>query len=260
MTQAERIAAHLFQANAAGARFEWLTGDLRPTDLNAAYAAQSALLDRWVAAGKGRIGGWKIALTSAAMQELCGIDQPCVGGILDCRIVREGQAVSAGDYVRLGLEFELAVRMAEDATDGPYDAAGIRALAGSVAPAFELIEDRGADYAGFDALSLVADNTWNAGVILGPEIADWQSVDWTGAPVTLTMNGKVERAVTGDAMGDPFAALAFVANNLLQRGRHLKAGDWVITGSTLKTRFAAVGDRARYEIDGRGAVSLDVTA
>ena len=257
-----QIARHLFEANAARAPFVWLTGDLKPTSLAEAYKAQSALLDMWEKADVGRIAGWKIALTSPAMQELCGIDQPCVGGMLDRNVFQGPYTASASNFVRLGLEFELAVCMGQDldGADGPYDAAAVKAAAAAVAPAFELIEDRGADYADFDAFSLVADNTWNGGVVLGPEIDGWRDVNWTAQPVTLTYNGAVERANTGEAMGDPFVALAAVANNLVERGHKLRAGDWVITGSTLKTRFAEVGDRARYEIDGLGAVDLTVEA
>ncbi len=255
-----RIAQRLFDARNARAPFEWLTGALRPASLEEAYAAQSALHDLWRAAGQGEIAGWKIAVTSKAMQELCGIDQPCVGAVLGRDIYEAPKTVALGDYIRLGLEFELAVRVGEDmdAAGGPYDARSAMARAAGAAPAFELIEDRGADYAGFDAASLVADNTWNAGVVLGADIPNWRDVDWKTQPVTLDYNGEIERAVTGEAMGDPFAALAAVANNLLDRGLMLKAGDLVITGSTVKTRFAEAGDRVRYEIDGLGDVSLEV--
>lgn len=255
-----RLARHFFDAHAARKRFRWLEGDLKPSSMEEAYAAQTALLELWREAGVGRIAGWKIALTSKAMQELCGIDQPCVGGMLDSSFHRGPYVVSAGEFVRLGLEFELAVRIGQDmdAAGGPYDADSARSHTAAAAPAFELIEDRGADYADFDAASIVADNTWNGGVVLGDDIDGWREVDWTAAPVTLTYNGAKEHADTGEAMGDPFAALAVVANNLIERGLMLRAGDVVITGSTLKTRFAEVGDRARYEIDGLGAVELEV--
>lgn len=260
--RAARIARHLFDANAAGAPFEWLTGDLKPRSMAEAYRAQSALFELWRTSGAGTLGGWKIALTSQAMQDLCGVDQPCVGGVLGGRITSGPATVSMADYVRLGLEFELAVRVGQDmdAAGGPYDAASARARTAAVAPAFELIEDRGADYGDFDAASLVADNTWNGGVVLGAEISEWRDVDWPHAPVTLDYNGETETAVAGDAMGDPFIGLAAVANNLLERGLKVRAGDIVITGSTLKTRFAAAGDRARYSIDGLGAVEIAVEA
>ncbi|MBT6313911.1 MAG: hypothetical protein HOJ21_11970 [Alphaproteobacteria bacterium] len=251
----------LFDARRANEDFKWLKDTDRPETLADAYSAQSALLKLWDEAGDGKIGGWKIAITSKAMQALCGIDQPCVGGMLDSAIHNSPMQASLGDYGRLGLEFELAVRMGSEAGMGrvPYDATSIRAHVGAVMPAFELIDDRNADYEGFDAHSLIADNTWNAGVILGDAIPNWQSIDWVTQPVTLDYNGKIETAVTGDAMGDPFAALAVVANNLLSRGLSLKPGDIVITGSTLQTRFAAAGDHATYQIDGFPSVELRVS-
>jgi len=253
-----RVARRLFVENRDRKPFQWLSGEDMPADLDEAYAIQSALHGLWSKEGVGALGGWKIAITSKAMQELCGIDQPCVGGILNDRIFLGPAKVSLSDYVRLGLEFELALTMGADAGGGPYDAATIRPLVAEARPAFELIEDRGADYADFDAFSLVADNTWNGGVVAGPAIPNWKDVDWTSAPVTLRYNDEVETATTGEALGDPFAAIAVVANNLLERGTRLKAGDVVMTGSTLKTRFAASGDRARYEIDGLGAVEIQV--
>lgn len=258
----ERIAEHMRRENAARAPFQWLEGDLLPASLDEAYRAQSALIEKWRAAGDGDVAGWKIAVTSPAMQALCGIDQPCVGAVLDKRVLGSPATVRAADFVRLGLEFELAIFLAKDVRAGmqPFDAASIRDFVGDVAPAFELIEDRGADYANFEARSLIADNTWNGGVVLGPKIEGWRDVDWTTAPVTLAYNDATETATTGAAMGDPFAGLAAVANNLMERGEALKAGQFVITGSTLTTRFASPGDRTRYEIDGLGAVDLAVEA
>lgn len=251
----------LFDARRRGDDFKWLQGDLRPKTMVDAYAAQSALLALWEKAGDGQIAGWKIAITSKAMQALCGIDQPCVGGVLNTAITTTPMQASLANYGRMGLEFELAMRMGAVAGPAmqPYDAQSIRGSVEAVMPAFELVDDRNADYESFDAHSLIADNTWNAGVILGAEIPDWEALDWTSHPVTLDYNGKTETAVTGDAMGDPFAALAVVANNLVDRGLTLRPGDIVITGSTLQTRFASAGDQLTYAIDGFPGVALSVT-
>lgn len=253
-----RIAEHMYAANAARAPFEWLSGDLQPASLTEAYAAQSALHDLWRERDGRQLIGWKIAVTSKAMQELCGIEQPCVGAMFDVMALKSPARVKRSEFMRLGLEFELATRIGADMSSGPYTATSAKAATAAVAPCFELIEDRAADYAGFDARALVADNTWNGGVVMGPEIDGWREVDWTRAPVTLEYNGETERAHTGEAMGDPFNSLAAVANNLLERGLHLRKGDIVITGSTIKTRFASMGDVARYTIDGLGAASLEI--
>jgi 2-keto-4-pentenoate hydratase len=258
----ERVARHLFEGRKARTPFQWLAGDLKLDSLDEAYAAQTVLHRLWAADGQGRIAGWKIAVTSKAMMDLVGIDQPCVGAVLDGNIQATPAVVSLAAYQRLGLEFELAVRMGADvpAADAPYDAASIARYVDTVMPAFELIDDREADYAGFEAPSLVADNTWNGGVVLGPASTAWRDMDMAAVPVTLRYNGETETAVTGAAMGNPFTSLAYVANNLLGRGVALEAGHIVITGSTVKTRFAKAGDHAVYAIDGLGAVEATVTA
>jgi 2-keto-4-pentenoate hydratase len=260
--RSRRIALHLAAELAARRPYAWLQGELKPASMAEAYAAQDALLRLWAETGVGHVVGWKIALTSKAIQDLVGADRPCVGAVLDTRIHRSPATIALAGFVRLGLEFELAVRVARPMTGVPggYDAASARAAVDAVAPAFELVEDRGADYATFDVATIIADNCWNGGIVLGPELPGWEAVDWRTQPVTLTYGEDVERAVTGEALGDPFAALAVVAENLLERGHHLQPGQWVMTGSTLKTRFAKPGDKARYAIDGMGAVEMTVTA
>ncbi len=70
---------------------------------------------------------------------------------------------------------------------------------------------------------------------------------------------EVETATTGAALGEPLNALAWVANVLGGQGRPLEAGMWVMTGSSLRTRFAEAGDRAVYTVEGLGSVEVTVT-
>jgi 2-keto-4-pentenoate hydratase len=93
---------------------------------------------------------------------------------------------------------------------------------------------------------------------MGPELIGWEGIDWVNCPVCLSYNNVEEYATTGEAMGNPFNGLASVLNNLNSRGLSAKQGQVVITGSTLKTRFAAVGDRAQYSIGELGAVNLTI--
>jgi 2-keto-4-pentenoate hydratase len=95
-------------------------------------------------------------------------------------------------------------------------------------------------------------------VVLGPKLLGWKNINWDNHPVRLTYNDAEESATTGEAMGNPFNALAAVLNNLSKREIAAKKGQVVITGSTLKTRFAADGDRARYSIGELGAVEIAV--
>jgi 2-keto-4-pentenoate hydratase len=62
-----------------------------------------------------------------------------------------------------------------------------------------------------------------------------------------------------DAMGHPLIALAWVANHLAGRGRFLRKGNVVITGSLVTSKFPQAGDRLGFEADALGAIELQVT-
>ncbi len=254
------IARHLLDAHAARSRFANLEGELAPRSVDEAYLVQQELVELWQEQGEGAGVGYKIALTSQAIRDLVGVSEPCAGTILAAMVHHGPAEIRRDGFVRLGLEFELAVRVGRDVPpDREQDAASIRDHVDTVMPAFELIEDRNADYSDLDANSLIADNAWCGGIVLGAESAGWHDLDLATVPVTLDYNGETETAVTGAAMGSPLASLAFLANLLARQGRPLRAGELVMTGSTLATRFAASGDTARYAVEGIGSVELRVT-
>ena len=257
------VARARFEEHVARLPYVSLAGALRPDTLEEAYAVQRSLLRMLEEDGRGPIAGYKIAITSKAIQELCGIDEPCGGAIFAPTVHASPAEVRLGDFVHLGLEFELAVRLADDMPLGPhpYTAGNVRPHIEACMPAFELIEDRNADYAALDGLSLVSDNCWCGGVVLGTASAGWRDLDMERTPVSLAYNDEpVERAVTGAAMGNPLASLAWVANLMAAQERPIRAGMIVITGSTLTTRFPKPGDAATYSVEGLGSVSVRVTA
>lgn len=257
--QEKRVARKIFDANRAREKFQPLRGSDAPQSLDSAYRIQDEVHRLFeTEGGVGPMGGHKIALTSKAVQELCGVDQPAYGGIVAKRIHSSPVTLKASDFLRLGLEFEVAVRIARDVPtkDGGYDRDSIAEQVAACMTAFELIEDRDADYGDLDAASILTDRCWCGGVVLGPELNDWRSLDLEKAPAKLFWNDTlIDQGATGDSMGHPFEGLAWVANHLQSRGQALKAGDIVMTGSALKTRFPEVGDRVTYRVEGLGEVS-----
>ncbi len=257
------IADQIFEAHQRKARFERLRGELAPASLAEAYEVQDAVHDRFTAAGWGQLGGHKIALTSKAIQELCGVDQPAGGAIFARTIHQSPATLRLADFMHLGLEFELGVRLGSDlpAAGAPYTRDNVAPAVRACMPAFELIEDRHADYTDLDAASILTDKCWCGGVVIGPEVADWRGLDLETTPVELLWNGElVDRGVTGAAMGHPLESLAWLANLLASRGRGMRAGEIVITGSALKTRFPAVGDEITYRIAGLGETTVRAVA
>ena len=111
-----------------------------------------------------------------------------------------------------------------------------------------------------DAFTLVAQNTWNAGVVLGAPVTDWQGADLETAVARCWINEQpAGQGKTGDALGHPFEAVAWLANLLNRRGRALGRDMIVMTGSSITTRFPAPGDRVRFTIEGLGEAALEVT-
>lgn len=257
----DRVAARIAAANRSRERFRPLRGADAPTDLDDAYRIQERV-DRLLGGANGS-AGHKIALASKAVQELCGIDSPAYGALPAAGVRRSPAALKASAFVRLGLEFEIAVTMGRDAPpeDAPWDRESIADRVAHCAPAFETVDDRGADYADLDAASVVADRCWCAGAVLGPPSAAWRGLDLAAAPAALTWNGEiVDRGTAGASMGHPFEGLAWVANHLAARGRTLAAGEIVITGSALATRFPEPGDEIAYAVEGLGEARVRVAA
>ena len=255
----EKIAKYLHESHASKSRFQNLAGDLAPDSVFDAYKVQKALNRLWEQGGRGTVAGYKIALTSKAIQELVGVDKPVGAAIFSSTVHQSPAKIELDQFVRLGLEFEIAFEIAEDIPKKSYyDAESVGAFVKAIMPAFELIEDRDADYSNLDPMTLIADNAWCGGVVLGSPRYDWQSIDLSSTPVDLLFNGIVERANTGDAMGNPLNALAWLANLLAEQGRPLKKGNIVMSGSTLATKFLTRGDHAIYNVDGVGSVEVQI--
>ena len=244
------------------ARYQPLDAAVRAAPLDDAYRIQDVVHRHMKAAGRGDIVGWKIALTSKAMQQLTGVDQPAAGALFSTVVHDSPARVDVAKYHHLGIEFEVAVRMADDLPAGgaPWTRASVAERVAACMPAFELVEDGNADYKALDAFTLIAQNTWNGGVVLGAPVTAWRQVDLERAVTRAWVNdAPAGEGKTGDAMGHPLEAVAWVANLLNRRGRRLERGMLVMTGSSITTKFPVPGDRVRFAIDGLGEIALEAT-
>ncbi len=258
----ERAGEWLFEAHRRRERFAPLPAELAPRDVADAYAIQGEYVGMRAKA-LGTVAGYKIALTTPAMRELVGLSDSIAGDMLAGSILRSPARVRAADYVRLLVEFEIAVQLAEDlpAVGAPYTRERVAQAVGAVMPALELADDRNADYKELPAnsLMLIADNAWNEGAVLGSAVREWAKIDLAALRGVATVNGKpVGKGSGRDVMGHPFEAVAWMANNLAGRGLGLWRSDVVITGSLIKSHFPKAGDAVRFEAGALGAVELRV--
>ena len=257
----KRAAWFLVDAHADREPFGPFPDDAVPHSVDEAYAVQDAFVELKSRAC-GPVAGYKIALTTPAMRAMVGLNDSIGGVMHEKQVVRAPASVRAADYGRLIVEFEVAVQLGADlAVSTHHSRKSVAGAVGAVMPAFELADDRNADYASLasHSLGLVADNAWNEGAVLGLPCTDWKAVDLASIRGIATINGEnVGEGYGRDAMGHPFEALAWVANNLARRGRQLRAGQFVITGSLVTSKFPKAGDTLGFQLGELGAVELKV--
>jgi 2-keto-4-pentenoate hydratase len=263
-------------------RFESIAGLLPSGHVADAYSVQEELVQLMMPA-EGAPMGYKIGLTSVVMRRMCGLDQPVAGVILERRVHRGPARIAARDFVRLGVESELCLVIGQDLPPqlSPCTLEEAARAVGGVAAAFELVDDREADYARLDAASLIADNSWNAGVVLGevatlgtgsqlgtgsspgtdsPLPAGSTSIDIAALDGVLRVDGQVAgRGNSADALTHPFAIVQWLSEHLRSRRSHLRAGDLVMTGSVVATRFAKNGEHYHFELTGLPPAELWVS-
>ena len=255
----DAAAAWLFAQHESRAHFCGIEPWPASPDEPFAYAVQEGLLERRLAKQPDKVAGYKIGLTTPRMQRLCRGDRP-ISGVVYAGGVRQSPAIiQQGHFVHLGIESELAVRLSRPIPDNgkPVTRADVAAAVGEMAAAFELIEDRHADYTTLDWLWMAAENSWHAGLVLGQAVAARDVADLAGV---LEIDGaEVDRGSTRDVLGHPYDAVAWLANHLRGRGLPLDPGHWISTGSIATIRFAEPGSRYCFTIAGLPPVELTVS-
>jgi 2-oxo-3-hexenedioate decarboxylase/2-keto-4-pentenoate hydratase len=250
-----RAAALIRDQRLARTPIEPLPADCRPAGERDGYAVQEMLHGLLTDAGLGPVAGHKIGCTTPVMQAFLGIPNPCAGGV-HAATVHEGRAeVRHRDYVRVGAECEIAVRLGADLDPGraPFDRERVAPAVDAVLAAMEIVDDRYRDYRILGVPTLIADDFFNAGCVLGPPVARWRELDLTSLRGVTRLNGRTVGQGEGRAvMGHPLEALAWLANLRAGLGVGLRAGEFVLLGSVVETRWVALGDEVAVEIEGLG--------
>jgi 2-keto-4-pentenoate hydratase len=250
----------LWRSWSQSARISTLPASCRPQNRPEGYAIQSE-----VARLSGqRVLGWKIAATSVAGQKHIHVDGPLAGRLLAGKVLPDGASVSvAGNIMRVG-EAEFAFRMARalPARARPYEVAEVMDAVASLHPAIEIPDTRFTDCTAVGAAQLIADNACAAWFVLGVAADDrWRDRDLAGHRVAVTRNGAPDCEGRGaNVLGDPRAALAWIANELRALGDGLRTDDVVTTGTCVVPFAISPGDQVRADFGDLGAVSALMTA
>jgi 2-keto-4-pentenoate hydratase len=219
-----------------------------------AYRIQLLNIERRVAHA-GVVVGHKVGLSSRAMQQMMGVDEPDYGHLLEDMRVRAGEPVDVTRFCQPRVEPEVAFLLGDDL---PEDCTEAQALAATeaVAPALELIDSRIADWR-IKLPDTIADNASSAGFALGEGRLDPRSVDLRTIPVELYRNGEEVGVGRSDAvLGDPLIAVAWLARTVAKFGVRLRAGHIVLPGSCTRAVDLRPGDTFRAEFGPLGHVEL----
>jgi 2-keto-4-pentenoate hydratase len=250
-----------FDQHAAVERF-WQArgrGEYGPADwvgrltMEQAYDVMLGVIARRVASGEKQVG-WKVGLTSAAIQRQFGYFEPVFGCLLEEGRKRSGHVFGRDELIKPGFETELCMQLREPLS-GPVDAAHARRTIENCFPALEIIETR---VATTDMALAMADNAQQRAFILGEPVA-LADLNLAGVEARVAINGTEVARGTGDAvLGDPLNSVIWLAGKLAARGLALKAGDMIMTGSFVRQFPLAAGDRVRAEFSGVGTVEVGV--
>ena len=186
-----------------------------------AYRIQFGLIERYSRASDQQTG-WKVGLTSKAMQAQLGISQPVFGFLLQSGHKLTGTVFDHASLTRPGFENELCLTVGTTLTGPAVTLEQARRAISHVAPALEIIERRGGVHT--DLGLALADNGQQKAFVTGVPMS-LGTVDLAKVRLELSVNGVVqERALGEEVLGTPIASIAWLANKLAEFGRRLEAG------------------------------------
>lgn len=206
-----------------------------------AYRVQLGVLARHAQAGE-RQAGWKVGLTSKAMQIQQKVHEPVLGFLLASGEKPSGTRFPFADLINPGFENELCLTVGRMLRGPGVSDAQAQAALSAMAPAFEIIEKRG-DFSA-DLNASLADNAQQRAYVTGAPVPVPPGFDLATVTLELGVNGAVaERAAGAEVLGTPAASVAWLANKLAELGLALEAGMKVMSGSFTRQYPLSRGDR-----------------
>jgi 2-keto-4-pentenoate hydratase len=251
----DELAADLAQAERSREPIAPLTSAYPDIDVVDAYEIQLINIRQRVAEGA-RVLGHKVGLSSLAMQQMMGVDEPDYGHLLDEMQVFEDTPVKAGRYLYPRVEVEVGFILAAELPGAGCTEDDVLAATEALAPSIELIDSRITDWK-IALCDTIADNASSAGFVLGEARVSPLELDVKSIDAVLTRNGEVVTEGRSDAvLGNPVTAVAWLARKVESFGVRLRKGDIVLPGSCTRAIDARAGDNFVADFAGLGSVRL----
>ena len=258
----DEAAKALFEAEQNRQQIGLLSRSQPSWTMEDAYKVQAALVKRKLAAGR-RIIGWKIGLTSKAMQDALKINIPDSGILFDDMLFEDGATIPTGRFIQPRVEAEIAFIMKADLKGPNVSVDDVRQATQWVVPSLEILDTRilrvdPSTKATRTIVDTISDNAANAGIVLGGQRHTIDSFDlrWIGAIVKR--NGEVEETGLGaGVLDEPANGIAWLANRLASQGDTIHAGDVVLSGSFIRPVEATSGSFFYADFGEFGSVSVN---
>lgn len=259
--QHQAAAQALFRAEKTRTQIGLLSLTYPAMTLDDAYAVQAALVALKQAEGRREIG-WKIGLTSRAMQEALKITTPDSGVLFDDMLFADGASVPKGRFIQPRVEAEIAFVLKSDLSGAQVTRADVVSATDYVVPSLEILDTRilRADPATGKARVItdtVSDNAANAGIVLGDQRHAIGAHDLRRVGAIVKRDGVVEETGLGaGVLDDPVAGIVWLVQRLAQYGLGVKAGQIVLSGSFIRPIEAPSGSHFHADFGPFGSVSL----
>jgi 2-keto-4-pentenoate hydratase len=251
----DELAADLAQAERSGEPIAPLTAAYPDIDVVDAYEIQLINIRQRVAEGA-RVLGHKVGLSSLAIQQMMGVDEPDYGHLLDEMQLFEDTPVEADRYLYPRVEVEVGFVLNADLPGAGCTEDDVLAATEALVPSIELIDTRITDWK-IELCDTIADNASSAGFVLGEARVSPRDIDVKGIDAVLRCNGEVVAEGSTDAvLGNPVTAVAWLARKVDGFGVRLRKGDVVLPGSCTRAIDAHPGDNFVADFTGLGSVRL----
>ncbi|MBN3791284.1 fumarylacetoacetate hydrolase family protein [Burkholderia sp. Ac-20353] len=221
------LAARLRGAERERAPIEPLRAEIGEQNAEDAYAIQQAN----AALRRERVVGRKIGLTSLAVQQQLGVDQPDFGTLFTSMAYGDAEPMSLSRLIQPKVEAEIALVLEHDLVHEKHTFADLQRATAYALAAIEVVDSRIAGW-NIRFVDTVADNASSALFVLGSRPVPLKDVDLAGCEMTLASNGEVLSRGSGAAcLGNPLNAAAWLADRMVRLGTPLRAGDVILTGA-----------------------------
>ena len=257
MNQINQVAQLLWDSNANKSTVAPVRAIITATDIEAAYAVQKINVQKRIENGE-RVVGKKIGLTSFAVQEQLGVDQPDYGILFESMQIENGGNLSFTDLMQPKAEAEIAFMIGKD-LDGDIDITDLIDAIEYVSASIEIVGSRVENW-DIRITDTIADNASASHFVLGENKVHIDELDLPNCSMSMTKNGEIVSEGIGSAcMDNPLNAALWLARVMAKNGTTLKAGEILLSGALGPMVPIEKGDHFETSIQGLGSVNIQIT-